>query len=244
MSDIMSDFYIHLQSDASFSQFPENTISNFKNFLSVPVSINPEDFEVALVECSYTYSECFINKGELLFEAITTNHKKIKATATDDIRSLSDFIYQLNNWPKLLMCKIEKEKLRYTIYAKNVSFSNKVTVKLGLEESDYIGNSISPEYRGKNRVFLPSGQTKLFVYSDIIKPQRVGDSFAPLLRMVPFKGEDLKTTVHELQHLQYLSIAKADFEYIHVYIKTETGEAPPYEAGTFSVTLHFQRKTY
>jgi len=239
----MSNFYIHLQSDASYAQFPDNKISNFKTFLSVPVSINPNDFEVALVECSYTYSDCFIYRGELLFEATSLELKKTKAYATDDIRSLADFLYQMNAWPDLLTCQFEKEKIKYFVSAKTVKFSDKVTVKLGLSESIYVGNSITPEYKGKHRVFLASGQTKLFIYSDLVKPQRVGDSFSPLLRMVPYTGRDLETTVHELQHLQYLDLAKADFEYIHIYIKTETGESPPYEAGTFSVTLHFRHKS-
>jgi len=102
-------------------------------------------------------------------------------------------------------------------------------------------NSINRIYRGQSKVFLPSGETKLFIYSDLIRAQTVGSEFSPSLRIIPYKEVDMETTVYEVRHPQNIKLAKSGIDYLHTYIRTESGTNPPFQAGTFGATLHFQQ---
>lgn len=59
----MDNIYVHLESDSSPNFFPENTISDFRNQLAFELDINPVNYEVALVQCSYVYNPPYLRKG-------------------------------------------------------------------------------------------------------------------------------------------------------------------------------------
>ena len=200
----MTDFYVHLQSDASWDYYPNNVISDFKTHLSIPIKIDPDLYKIALTECSYTFSNSK-SEQEVVF-------------------------------------KYENERMHIQLDCEKVTFNPKVSAKLGIthriiDET----NSINKIYRGQSKVFLPSGETKLFIYSDLIRGQTVDSGFSPLLRIIPYKGVDMETTVYEARHLQYIKLAKSEIDYLHIYIRTESGTNPPFQAGTFSATLHFKQ---
>lgn len=60
----MDNLYVHLQSDSSPEFFPNNTISDFRNQLAGPLDLDPEFYEVALVQCSYVYNPPCIKAGK------------------------------------------------------------------------------------------------------------------------------------------------------------------------------------
>ena len=49
----MEHFYVTLPSDSSSYYFPSNIIANFKTKLATPIELQPEKWEVGLVEISY-----------------------------------------------------------------------------------------------------------------------------------------------------------------------------------------------
>jgi len=49
----MDHLYVTLPSDISGYDFPSNTIGNFKTKLATPIEIEPNKWEVGLVEISY-----------------------------------------------------------------------------------------------------------------------------------------------------------------------------------------------
>jgi hypothetical protein len=100
-------------------------------------------------------------------------------------------------------------------------------------------------YRTKNKLELRAGQTRIFVYCDIIKPSHVGNTMAPLLRSFMNSGQSHGTNITKsFDHLQYFDLRFPEFEMIHVYIKNECGDPILFESGTFSLTLHFRPKKY
>lgn len=64
----MDNIYVHLESDSSPNFFPENTISDFRNQLAFELDINPVNYEVGLVQCSYVYNPPYLKKGTKLGE--------------------------------------------------------------------------------------------------------------------------------------------------------------------------------
>jgi len=239
----MTDFYVHLQSDSSWEHFPNNKISNFKNYISNPINVDPEIFDVALVECSYTYSDAYVQKGEILFKLEKNSTIKI-IRAVNDIHTVEQLITSLNVLEEVQFF-YENERVRIEYTPEKLTFNVKIASKLGISSRVLKKeNAVSGKHIGHLKIFLPSGETKLFIYSDVVRPSAVGDGFSPLLRIAPYKGKELATTIQEYRHLQYMRIAKANLDYIHIYILTESGTPPPLQSGTFSVTLHFKARSY
>ena len=88
------------------------------------------------------------------------------------------------------------------------------------------------------------GKTQLYVYCNIIAPQRVGDQLAPLLRKFPFTGTHDEIISKSFNNPQYIDVASLSISNIHMWIRTEDGVPPPIKLGSFSATLHFRRKKF
>ncbi len=89
---------------------------------------------------------------------------------------------------------------------------------------------------------LRGGIDSLFVYSDIVQPQIVGDSMQPLLRTVPVGGSygDILHRVFVSPH--YVDVLHRDFSSIAISIKTDRDLPVPFKFGKTFVKLHFRRK--
>jgi len=99
-------------------------------------------------------------------------------------------------------------------------------------------------YRGQHPYELSAGYHSLFVYTDIVKPSFVGDSFTQLLRLVQIPsnatfGDQILITY---PNTYYIPLMTKDFETIEIHIKDDTGESIPFEFGRSIIVLHFRRK--
>ena len=63
----------------------------------------------------------------------------------------------------------------------------------------------------------------LYVYSDIVKEQRVGDSMAPLLEIVPVRGVPGNRIHYSVNPLTYLSVNRDYIDSINIVIMDEYG---------------------
>ena len=81
----------------------------------------------------------------------------------------------------------------------------------------------------------------LFIYSDIVEPQVVGDVSAPLLRIVGVEHEQFnRTVVQTYSPPHYVSVLKRQFETIEMDIRDDTGARIPFQSGRVIVKLHFR----
>jgi hypothetical protein len=99
-------------------------------------------------------------------------------------------------------------------------------------------------YRGQHPYELSAGYHSLFVYTDIVKPSFVGDSFTQLLRLVQIPsnatfGDQILITY---PNTYYIPLMTKDFETIEIHIKDDTGKSIPFEFGRSIIVLHFRRK--
>ena len=107
---------------------------------------------------------------------------------------------------------------------------------LGFSPEDVISKSSTAE----REVDLEHGFHDLYVYCDIIRPQYVGDTLVPLLRIIPVEGEDGQRISKSFMRPQYLPVSRKQFESIEVNIKRDTGEPVPFEFWRVFFTLHFR----
>ena len=87
------------------------------------------------------------------------------------------------------------------------------------------------------------GAYGLYVYCSAIQPQVVGDTMAPLLRIVTPPASTFKgTMVNETyQRIFYYPIATKMFSSIEIDIRNHTGEPIAFERGKVTITLHFRK---
>ncbi len=83
----------------------------------------------------------------------------------------------------------------------------------------------------------------IYIYSDIVQPQLVGDVVSPLLGIVPVKTARGSRQVFTFKSPTYLPVSKQDFSSIHVKLRTPKGKPIPFPENSTNVVcmLHFRR---
>ena len=87
---------------------------------------------------------------------------------------------------------------------------------------------------------LSAGIYNLFVYTDIVQYQTVGDSFSPLLSVVNVKGDFGDVVSLRYNKVHYLPVSKKHIKTIHVEIKTDRNRYVNFVYGKTIVKLHFK----
>ena len=95
--------------------------------------------------------------------------------------------------------------------------------------------------KGQNISDIDYGLHSLYVYCDVLEYTPVGDTMAPLLRIVDVDGEHGRTIHKHYDNPRYVPVQKRNFSSLEIDIRTNTGEVVPFESGPLVVTLHFRR---
>lgn len=254
----MNDYdIIELPSNASMDIYPNNRVSTFRVRLPILLNYSSQRHVVALTEIKLTKSWNNINEGHHValtsydddegFDGTyvsTVKHKDIMPGNYTPPELIEHLNKVMKEWekddsniksPVLEISTNDVVRLREAgILRSNDGrkraklvpvFDDVLTRKLGLD-------SESPAY-------LDQGLTSLFIYCDIVKPQIVGDTTAPLLRCISVEeaGEEVNLI---FDSPYYLSLSRDCFQDVFVYIRTDTGEAPSFNFGRVILTLHIK----
>lgn len=87
------------------------------------------------------------------------------------------------------------------------------------------------------------GQYALYLYSNLVEAQVVGDTMAPLLRVVPIEGKHGEVITKTYTHLHYVPVTQSFVNNVEIYIRNDVGKKMPFERGKVVVTLHFRRRS-
>ena len=246
-------FYVTLPCDSSLDYFPHNKISHFITRLPAPLELKGE-WEVGVTEFIYPHiwNNVLERKNEFEYNTGTGIVKKAKIpygyyeTPSDiikwmhyqDFKNTISIIYNKPN---------RKVKLSITSGAK-ITLSQGLAESLGFAPGDYANEeeptreNILKVFEGTN-VADPNYDLKLlYIYSDIIEPQIVGHTVAPLLRVITVKGKDGDMIHETFDRPHYLPISRKNFQTIETVIRTHTGNLVPFERGQLIVKLHFRQK--
>lgn len=85
------------------------------------------------------------------------------------------------------------------------------------------------------------GIHNMFVYCDLLEHVPVGDTKAPLLRVVETRGEYKEQIVKSFDQPRYVPVQKKTFDSIEIDIRTDAGKSVPFESGKLVLTVHFRR---
>ena len=96
-------------------------------------------------------------------------------------------------------------------------------------------------FKGMNASDIDYGMHALYVYCDVLEHTPVGDTLAPLLRIVEVDGEHGNTIHRNYDNPRYVPVQKRNFSSLEIDIRTNAGEAVPFERGPSVVILHFRQ---
>src|SRR6218665_1886436 len=86
------------------------------------------------------------------------------------------------------------------------------------------------------------GFTSMYLYCDVLEDFPVGDTKAPLLRIVPVTGKSCNIVHNIYEKPIYVPLQKKNFDSIEIDIRSDTVKAEPFEYGKVIVTHHFRRR--
>lgn len=253
-SFVIMSFYATLPSDSSMSYFPENKISHFVTRLSAPLDLKGE-WEVGLTELIYPHiwSNVLEKCNEYEYDAGTGVIRKAKIPA-----GYYETPAEIIKWIQYQNFKDDNIAFTYNKHNRKVKISLKPTCKVKLLPglAECLGfdpcELINDDYPSRNspykvfespRVADPNEDYKLlYIYSDIVENQILGDVVAPLLRVIPVKGKD-GDMIHEVfDRPHYIPLSRKSFQTIETVIRTHTGKLVSFDRGKLIVKLHFRQK--
>jgi len=164
--------------------------------------------------------------------------------ATRDLLTYDELLIQMNKFDKSLKFTTLNNFVKVTLSGEynEVLFTEKVGAKLGFTCNPSCIKRDENGTVGDFQPYFQTGETQMFIYSNIVKPQYVGNMLAPLMRMENYAGEDGKPYTTMFEDLQYLELSTNLIENVHMYIKSEVGADLPFTFGKFTALLHFRKK--
>ena len=236
--------YVTLPSNSSLDYFPHNSLSSFTTKLATPLHLRG-DWEVALVDVIYPHSWLNVNSQNNKYSFILRDQVmsagRLPAGQYTDPQTICDALNEslpgsLKNNALFMVnhttCKVEARIKPET----KINLSEGLAQLLGFSQKTLIDDteaSFLPDING--------GLFALYVYTDIIENQRVGDVSAPLLRIVPTNPKKAGLVItHSYQLPHYLPVKTNYIDTVQVDIRSDFGEKIPFESGKVVVKLHFR----
>jgi len=129
--------------------------------------------------------------------------------------------------------------------AMTVVLSEKLAKVLGMEmHVDLSAHESTSSYmiaEGYEKAKMEDELHALYVYCDVLECVPVGDTLAPLLRIVEVSGSRDEMVHIQFDQPRYIPIQKKSFDSIEIDIRDDTGVPVPFDVGKLIVTLHIRR---
>ena len=255
-----NEMYLTLPSNSSKLYFPGNTLASYKTKLPKTLSFTGH-WKVGLTEITYphmfenvrknvndrfyVYSRFgsvdntavirtailtpgFYNDGDAIVAELNSAVQRVYAEVVGYEKAGIVFRYTANN--NKINCSIQE--------GNRVAFNGVLGEMLGFEAQ----TTLSPGYHeASNLLDIMMGFYSIFVYSNICQSSIVGDTEAPLLRVVKISGKpgDMVTTTYDRP--MYINISQSDFDFVEVNLKDDSGYLINFTLGKVYITLHFIR---
>lgn len=254
----MDDFFITLISNSSLNYYPQNTTSNFSVQLPKKIELNDE-WRVGLAEIHYNYNFFNIAENSNTFyiteASIRSQHSKY-VIKTGFYAQIDDIIYLIlqetekkfgswityDSWKKqTIITKTDKIKsLIKEDDSLKIEFKGRLAMQLGFPPNTNVLEYDESPYTCNINFGIPD---QIFIYTDIIEPQIVGDKAVQILRIVNNKYNEYGASIFtEFKDIQYVSLMKKQFESINVILRDTSGLSFPFLHGISTIKLHFKRK--
>nr|DAC81253.1 TPA_asm: penton [Astyanax tetra cavefish adintovirus] len=243
-----SGFFVTLPSNSSNDIYPNNKISCYTTKFAKPIELTG-DWEVALTEVQYPHTWYSLKDWESLF-FIRLKDGTNKEFYTCQMYhgyygNIEHVVYEMNRVLKSLAIDLKiiynalTNKIRMQTdkpYTLETTPGNLSRI-LGMDQNKPLTLD-DPE--APYPADIHGGFYTMYVYTDIIHYQRVGDSFVPLLRCVHIRGKnnEIVTITYDKPH--YVPVSKSLISDIVVEVKSDQDNHISFLYGKFVAKLHFR----
>lgn len=256
----MSRFYLTLPSNSSMKYYPENTVARYTTKLDNTIELEGE-WEVGMVEI-WTPTDLVNVPVDRCYYTIYVNrkyHRRILLPPAH-YRQINDLIDAIHseqrgqvpiegNKPLMVefavggggtFFKLDPSGLYGDIA---VRFSSDLARILGFDEKiGYVKDTTAPHPISLNVVDIYS----MYVYCDLLQHVVVGDTKAPLLRIVNKPARTFtRRHLHKIFNpILYVPLQKKNFDTVEINIMTDTGDPVPFRSGKSILVLEFRRTVH
>jgi len=245
-------FHLTLPSNASTAIYPNNTAAMYVTKLPKPIELEGEwvaslkeiSTPVSFVNIPYNYAEFDVRHKDASHGGV----QKTLAMPGGMYRRNEEVLDRLNEITALYNIEFHlagrrSRRIRIDVGdTHEIRLNENLAVILGL--SPQHGWYASGEHVAGLPMTLPSREnvTTLFVYCDILQHVVVGDTTAPLLRVVDMRRLSGKPKMHTINDTPlFVPIQKKMFDTIEVNLMTDTGMPVPFEDGKSHVVLELKK---
>ena len=238
-------FHIVLPSNSSTKLYPNNKMSSFKVHLTNPLELDPTKWEVALSEIQLVHSWYNIRKGKSSLIKETQGVKSVIDVSEGYYPSIQKLVEEISANDDFL----NPIKFEYNTLNQKVKINIPENVKLKLNGSDvarclgFEGSEILREGTiSSTSVSTVNAYRSIYVYTDIIENQYVGDVKVPLLRVIPVTSQHGDNVCVKYDRPYFYNLSRSRIQTIEIDLRDDTGELISFEGGRSIVTLVFRRK--
>ena len=178
---------------------------------------------------------------------IVTSTRTLKAGVYNNAEEINEQVQEITNTIESLNISLDKQTDLFTVTIdgekiKKVELSLRMAELLGFKGSTQ-GYTISKTEKATLQPQLEGNTHSLYIYSSLVDNQLVGDTVAPLLRVVCPPGEKIGQQVSE-KYIKpyYLPVHSNYIDTIDIQIRTTTGFLFPFMSGSpVVISLHFRK---
>lgn len=262
----IESFYVSFSSDVPDPVYDQtNKIADFLTKLNPPIVLQGSGWKMALVSLHLTNSFDSLRQDQDYFfklfrfvgdskdpskrlgTKITLPKNKRYNTIPEIIKDMNNLVYTGKD-----SVNFHYNKLYDRVYILGLKVGESCYLSDGLREVlGYKENIIEPEpdnnfhqTYGIEGPLVPGlyyQWNSIFVYTDIVQRSRIGNTSAPILRILPRKTTNEEVISYSFQPLIYLDISRQNIEIVHFSFRTEKNNIIPINRGLISLTVEFRK---
>jgi len=190
-----------------------------------------------------------LNEEDLVIniEYETSLEKKITSTVTcafREYKTVDELVSEINEviFKECKNIKIKffplKNRVFIICHRACLKISKRLACILGYGKTCEFENE---EFLSQYHPDLRNDMHYLYIYTNIVEKQIVGNTLVPLLRYVSLTGEYGDTVTNSVRPY-YLKPAMKEIDTVAITVCNEFGEEIQFNHGVFTVTLHFRQK--
>ena len=245
-----SQFFLTLPSNSSLNFYPENSLSSFTTKLSQSL-VTENRYEVGLAEIMYPHSWDNVRRG-----GNGVYYRSKPGSPVFSLRIPEGYYKEVNTVIEAIHNIIKKYDAQAlsNVCLKQEDLSQKVRVEVkngaGFAVDDDIAiilglpiaatTMITSTITGERIANVDQGLYSLYVYTDLVEEQVIGDTRAPLLRIVPVEGKHGDFVTKTYERPQYVPVEKTLIDSIQIDLRDDIGHKIHFEGGKVVITLHFR----
>lgn len=255
-----NDFYLVLPSNSSMTYFPDNTTTCFTTQLCREIRLIGQ-WTVGLAEIHIPCTIAHLQKSDAKISFNPDAGLGTKGISYsiphglyENVEQIAAFIVSAGDIGKHY--RLEAHKFHKGYYelkrvcscskTHRLTFTDKISRIFGFDDPAHKTGLTEKDVLAARPACLARAiPDQLYVYTDICEPRLVGDTQAPLLRIVAQDNAKYKFGTNSVKHfapIHYIPLLHHSFRDIVIDIRDQHGHPIPFEYGTLTVALHFRRE--